>query len=161
MPYGHQLIGTVLSPEGINILEDISFKGEFRPRFESADVKDNGIDIGKAATARTTLGVSAKLFGLDALGGYVEGTHVNNFGFTDYDSHPAAGKGINDGRYDVVPDAQQSRITQAYLDVKLGKTLVRAGRQMVNLDDQRFVGAVGWRQMFQLRMPAPVCWLTI
>ena len=134
---------------GFNMLSDLKFKGEIRPRYESADLKDNGIPGAKAITARTTLGINAKLLEVEGLSTYIEGTSVNNFGYTNYDDNPKPGVGNSDGEYDVIVDPQQARITQAYIDYKAGSTLFRAGRQMINLDNQRFVGAVGWRQMFQ------------
>lgn len=136
----------VATDEGLNILDGLKFKGEIRPRYEYADVADNDKDAANTLTTRMTLGVqSAETFGIDWLGAYVEVTSVNNFGLDNYNS-TANGK----TQYDVIVDPNQARLTQGYVDVKLpGKTLLRAGRQMVNLDNQRFVGAVGWRQMFQ------------
>lgn len=133
-------------PAEFALFDDISFSGEIRPRFESADVNDNQKDGANAFTVRTTLGVKAgKLLGQEMLGAYVEATSVNNFGYDNYNS-TANGK----VKYDTIVDPNQARMTQAYVDVKLpANTLIRAGRQMVNLDNQRFVGAVGWRQMFQ------------
>jgi hypothetical protein len=132
---------TASAAEGINILDDLKFNGEIRPRFESADVKDNGVDAGNAFTVRTKLGVNAKLMGVNGLSTYLEVTSVNNLGADNY--------APEDASYDTIPDPAIARMTQAYVDHKAGDTLIRAGRQMVNLDDQRFVGAVGWRQMFQ------------
>jgi len=51
--------------------------------------------------------------------------------------------------HSVVADPSQTRITQSYLDFTFGKTLFRAGRQIVNLDNLRFIGSVNWRQMPQ------------
>ena len=51
--------------------------------------------------------------------------------------------------FSTVVDPAQSRVTQAKLTYATGKTAVIVGRQMVNLDNQRFVGAVDWRQMRQ------------
>ena len=144
------VIGTLATgasaADGFNIFDDVKFDGQIRPRYEQADVVDNGVDGASSFTARTSLGVRAnKFMGADMLGTYVQATSVNNFGYTNYN-------GLNgqDPNYDVIADPQQARITQSYVDIKLpAKTLIRAGRQMVNLDNQRFIGAVGWRQMFQ------------
>ena len=140
------LSSTALAADGFNIFDDVKFNGEVRPRYESADVVDNGVDGATSFTARTSLGIrSNKTFGSDMLGAYLQATSVNNFGYTNYN-------GLNgqDPNYDVIADPQQARMTQMYMDFKLpAKTIIRAGRQMVNLDNQRFVGAVGWRQMFQ------------
>lgn len=137
---------TASAAEGFNIFDGVKFKGEIRPRYEYADVASNDKDAGNAFTTRTTLGVSSDTtFGADWLGAYAEVTSVNNFGYDNYNS---TANGKTD--YDVIVDPNQARATQAYLDFKLpAKTVIRAGRQMVNLDNQRFVGAVGWRQMFQ------------
>jgi len=142
------LVSTVSAADdksGFNIFDDVKVKGEIRPRYEHADNSDDTTtDPANAMTARTLLGLNAKLFQVEGLSTYLEGTSVNNFGYTKYNDK--AGQGT---KYDVILDPQQARMTQAYIDYKLGKTLIRAGRQLVNIDDQRFVGAVGWRQMFQ------------
>jgi hypothetical protein len=130
--------------DGFNLLDNVKVQAEIRPRYESADIKDNGKDSASAATARTSIGVGADLFQVNGLSTYLEGTSVNNFSYDNYNS-TSNGK----TKYDVIKDPQQARMTQAYIDYKIGKTLVRAGRQMVNIDNQRFIGAVGWRQMFQ------------
>ena len=136
--------------DGINVLSNVKFSGEIRPRYESADSHlgtDSTRDAAKAFTTRTTIGVGADLFQVDGLSAYLEGTSVNNFGYTNYNG---AGTGINlNTKYDIIKDPQQARITQAYIDYKIGKTLIRAGRQDVNLDNQRFIGTVDWRQMKQ------------
>lgn len=143
---GSMSTSLVAAEKGLNIFDGLKFKGEIRPRYEYADVSDNDKDAANTLTARTTLGVqSDETFGIDWLGAYVEVTSVNNFGLDNYNS-TANGK----TQYDVIVDPNQARLTQGYVDVRLpGNTLLRAGRQMVNLDNQRFVGAVGWRQMFQ------------
>ena len=133
--------------DGINVLNNVKFSGEIRPRYENADVQSDGKQVANAFTTRTTVGVGADLLEINGLSAYLEGTSVNNFGATDYD---AKGTGINSNpTYDVIKDPQQARITQAYLDYKINKTLIRAGRQTVNLDNQRFIGSVDWRQMPQ------------
>ena len=47
----------------------------------------------------------------------------------------------------IVLDAAYTEINQAYIDIAApADTLVRYGRQRVNLDGQRMLGGVGWRQ---------------
>jgi len=49
--------------------------------------------------------------------------------------------------YPVVPDPEGSEWNQAYVGWDSGSgTLVQAGRQRLTLDNQRFIGNVGWRQ---------------
>ncbi len=46
----------------------------------------------------------------------------------------------------IVPDPENVELNRLQLQYRgLAGTLVTAGRQRINLDDQRFVGAVGWR----------------
>lgn len=142
----------VAAEEGMNILEGVKFKGEIRPRYEYADVDGNTdtageeIDPANAFTTRTMLSFSSdSALGIDWLGVFAEVNSVNNFGYDNYNS-TANGQ----TQYDVIADPNQARMTQAYIDLKLpAKTLVRTGRQDVNLDNQRFIGTVDWRQMKQ------------
>jgi len=139
---------SVSADDGINVLNNVKFSGEIRPRYEYADIKDNGKDAANAFTARTTLGVGADLFQVDGLSAYLEGSSVNNFGDNNYNGGATSGLNFHP-QYDLIKDPQQARMTQAYIDYKIGKTLIRAGRQDVNLDNQRFIGTVDWRQMKQ------------
>lgn len=131
---------------GINLFDDVKFDGQVRLRYENADIADNDKDAGSAFTARTRLGVTAgSVAGTSMLGFGLEGVSVNNFGYDDYFS-TANGK----TEYDTIVDPDQARLTQGYLALKLpAKTTIKAGRQIVNLDNQRFVGSVDWRQMPQ------------
>ncbi|MDF1881284.1 alginate export family protein, partial [Sulfurimonas sp. MAG313] len=127
---------------GIAIFDNVKVKGEIRPRYEGVN-ENNAKPNANALTNRLVLGVNADLLGTDWLSTYVEMTDVhslnNNYNGLD-------GK---DNANSVVADPKQTRLTQSYLDFKYNKTIFRAGRQMVNLDNQRFIGAVGWRQMPQ------------
>ena len=130
--------------DGLNVLNNVKVNGEIRARYENADVQNDGKQVANAFTTRTTVGVGADLLGINGLSAYLEGTSVNNFGGNDYNS------GLHGNtQYDIIADPQQARITQAYLDYKFNKTLIRGGRQTVNLDNQRFIGSVDWRQMPQ------------
>lgn len=48
--------------------------------------------------------------------------------------------------YAVIADPDGTGINQLHIDYKADDLLVRLGRQRINLDNQRFVGGVGWRQ---------------
>jgi len=135
---------SVSADDGINVLSNVKFNGEIRPRYEYVDAQNSGKEIANAFTARTTLGVGADLFQVTGLSAYLEGSAVSNFGDRNYN-------GTIDGntKYDTVADPQQARMTQAYIDYKINKTLLCTGRQDVNLDNQRFIGTVDWRQMKQ------------
>tara|TARA_R110001592_G_scaffold81050_1_gene240811 strand:- start:16516 stop:17697 length:1182 start_codon:yes stop_codon:yes gene_type:complete len=45
-----------------------------------------------------------------------------------------------------VVDPTYTEINQAYLNYVAGDTNIRYGRQRINLNNQRFIGGVGWRQ---------------
>lgn len=112
---------------------------DLRYRFE--DVSQEGLaEDAEANTLRLRLGLaSGKVAGFSAL---VEGDHVFAIGSDHY----------NDTRngeiaYPVVADPEGTDLNQAWLQYEGARgTVVRAGRQRIALDDERFVGAVGWRQ---------------
>lgn len=61
--------------------------------------------------------------------------------------------------YGLVADPQNVELNRLQLQFKgLPKTVVTAGRQRINLDDQRFVGAVGWRDNEQTFDAARIEW---
>ena len=138
---------SAIADDGLDLISNVKVNGEIRARAENADVQNDGKQVANAYTTRTTIGVGADLLGIDGLSTYLEGTSVNNFGATDYNGG-GTGNNLNT-KYDLIKDPQQARMTQAYLDYKINKTLIRAGRQTVNLDNQRFIGSVDWRQMPQ------------
>jgi len=139
-------IGSVSAQaEGLDVLSNIKANGEIRARYEMVDAEDaanNG--NANAFTNRLRLGVSADLFGTSWLSGYAEMTDVRALNGNYNDGY--AGNGAE--KHDTVADSEQTRLTQAYIDAKYGQTKLRVGRQMINLDNQRFVGASAWRQMF-------------
>ena len=139
-------IGSVSAQaDGVDIVSNVSVKGEIRARYEMVD-SDAGTDQNaNAFTNRLKIGVAGDLLGTDWLSAYVEMTDVRAINDNYDDTNNDNGNEANQ----VVADPEQTRVTQAYVDAKFGNTNVRLGRQMINLDNQRFVGAVGWRQMFQ------------
>ena len=129
--------------EDFLIFSNIQGHGQIRPRYEFVDTA-NTVDNANAYTARATLAIQADLFQIDGLSTYLEGTGV--FGTGDYYSLSGLRNGNN---FNVVADPTQARFTQAYIDYKFSDTLIRAGRQDVDLDNLRFIGTVDWRQMPQ------------
>lgn len=110
---------------------------DFRPRYEF--MSQAGKRDANAFTVQTLLGLkSAPIGGFSANLQFIDVAGIVN----DYNS-------LRNGKtaYAVIPDPEEANINQAYLQYQgLGGLLVRAGRQEINLDDQRFVGAVGFRQ---------------
>ena len=138
-------VGTVSAQadEGVSIFDNVKVKGELRPRYEMVD-ENNAKPNANALTNRTVIGIGADLFDTDGLSTYIEMTDVHALNPNNYNGLDGAGNPNS-----VVADPEQTRMTQAYLDYKYGKTKFRFGRQMFNIDNLRFIGAVAWRQMPQ------------
>lgn len=126
--------------QAADVLTNIKADGQIRARYEMVDVTNDGKKNANAFTNRLAVGVGADIAGQDWISAYVQMTNVS--ALTD-NYNP------EDTRYSNVNDPKQTRLTQAYVDLKYNKTLLRAGRQAVNLDNLRFIGTVDWRQMPQ------------
>jgi hypothetical protein len=128
-----------------NMLEEIisnpQLDIEIRPRYEYVD-QDNNLDSAKALTVRTAIGVKMGLLGVEGLNAQLQGMSVDHFGLvTDYAPESAG--------YSVVADPAQTRMTQANISYTYEGFTGIVGRKMVVLDNARFIGNVGWRQMPQ------------
>ncbi len=111
---------------------------DVRYRYEHVD-QDNALNNANAQTIRTRVGFqSGKWYGLSAL---IEADNVSRIGDASYNSFR---NGQTD--YSVVADPDGTEVNQALLryDHKYGSAVL--GRQRINLDNQRFVGGVAWRQ---------------
>lgn len=112
---------------------------EFRYRYE--DVNQEGINgDAYANTLRTRLRYTTATW--NGFSSLVEWDNISHIGDDHY----------NDTRngqtsYPLVPDPDGSAINQAYLKYTASdNSSIIAGRQRVNLDNQRYIGSVGWRQ---------------
>lgn len=54
--------------------------------------------------------------------------------------------GYNVGEYSVIADPETTEVDQAFIQYKSEKLTLKGGRQVIALDNHRFVGHVGWRQ---------------
>ena len=124
------------------ILEDATVSLGFRYRYEHVD-DDAFENNANASTLRSTLSLASGSYrGASFL---VEVEDIREIIADDFD----AGFGNTPGRsgFPLVPDPEGTEINQAYVSYRpLTALEVRLGRQRVNLDNQRFVGGVGWRQ---------------
>jgi hypothetical protein len=134
-----------VEPQSFSFLSNVKAHGEIRPRYEYVNT-NNTVGNASAFTNRLMLGVSADLLSVDGLSTYLEAINVSGSGnYWDLSLGDIADKTL----YNAVADPSQTRITQAYVDYVFENTGIRAGRQGVNLDNQRFIGTVNWRQMPQ------------
>lgn len=109
-----------------------------RYRYEHVD-QDNTLDHANAQTLRTRVGFqTGKWYGLSGL---IEADNTSRIGDASYNNTR------NDqGNYSVVADPDGSEINQALLRYDFAQGNLVVGRQRINLDNQRFVGGVAWRQ---------------
>jgi hypothetical protein len=102
--------------------------------YEFADDKNNAGDPAHAVLTRTRLNYQTGEY--KGFGGYVQAQYVGPI--NDHFAPESAG-------YDTVNDPENFRFHQAYLDYRGYDSHVRAGSQEILLDNQRFIGNVGWR----------------
>jgi hypothetical protein len=118
-----------------------------RLRYEQVDeegvaaIKNNSY----APTIRTRLGyTTAPLYGFQAM---VEGVNVSAIG--PEQNYNAAGSN-KEGTRPVVADPPMTRVDQAWVGYSYTNWIsTKVGQQPINLDNQRFIGDVGWRQNIQ------------
>jgi len=93
---------------------------QIKPRSET-------VNSNSYLTTKEKVGVQAKYSGF---GGVVEYTAVQN-------------------ALTAKVDPNNNRLTQAFACADVAKTKVKVGRQILAIDNHRFIGHVGWRQMMQ------------
>lgn len=124
-------------------LEDAFLHGtptlDARYRYETVD--QNGLaHNAHASTLRTRIGYITGTY--EGFKAGIELENIARLGPKDFNS-------THNGKttYPVVADPSASDINQLYVSYQcLPKTTITAGRQLINIDNQRFVGAVEWRQ---------------
>lgn len=125
---------------------------EVRARYETVDQTRTAtlLDKADAFTVRTRLGwETAEWKGVKGL---VEFEDVRQVGNEHYAVNvPGVTtpplNGADKGRYPIVNDPDVTELNRAQLTWTPSAALqVTAGRQRINIDDQRFVGGVAWRQ---------------
>jgi len=118
-------------------LKEGDLKLNFRSRFE--DVDQDGVKGSDVLNLRTRLTYQSGSYqGFKIL---LEMDDVTNLTDDDFND----GTGTNPGTA-VIADPEGTEINQAYLNYQYQETQLRYGRQRILLDNQRFVGGVGWRQ---------------
>jgi len=112
-----------------------------RARYENVD-QDGFSNNADALTARVRL--NYKTGSWKSLSAFAEFDHV--FHLID-DFNSGGGTSPNRASYPVVADPEGSDLNQLYIDYAASDAWkLRAGRQKILLDNQRYVGHVGWRQ---------------
>ena len=126
------------APTLIDALQNGKAGVTLRYRLENVD-QDNLDDDANASTLKSRLSWDSGTYRGFTAG--IEMDNVTAIGDDDYNST------VNDNAaYPVVADPVGTEVNQAYLKYSAGDYTATAGRQRINIGDQRFVGGVGWRQ---------------
>ena len=117
--------------------DELTWTAAYRQRLEAVE-QNNFDDKAFAHTARLRMGARLKL--ADAISAVVEGEGV--WAINDRFNSGANGQ----TRYPTVADAEALEVNQAFLQWNGSAAALTLGRQRLTLDNQRFIGNVGWRQ---------------
>ena len=108
-------------------------------RYESVG-QDNALKDAKALTLRTRLTyTTGNIAGFSSLVEFEDSRNV--LGIDDYNN--TLGKNTD---YSVIADPETTELDQFFLKYQQKSLAVKAGRQVITMDNHRFVGHVGWRQ---------------
>ena len=103
-------------------------KGDIRIRYEDVD---NDVTDSDGMTIRTRLGYLTDSYA--DFSAYLEFEDVRDmFGIDDEE--------------ELIPDPEVTEVDQGFLQYKNDQVTGKGGRQVITLDNHRFVGHVGWRQ---------------
>jgi hypothetical protein len=138
--------GEVYAADSItSAVKEGSYKLSFRARYEYVDVADKdtaekeAIDDANAVTLKTRLtAITAPYHGFKVGLEFDDVTAI-----VDRYNTPAEPSNADK---ETVLDPEGTEVNQAYLEYGIGETTMKYGRQRILLDNQRFVGGVGFRQ---------------
>jgi hypothetical protein len=117
-----------------------AIKVDLNYRYENVDQDRGPQRTANANTARLRAGLLSPVF--HGLQGYAE-----------YEGNLAMQEDFNSLRnnrtaYSTVADPEKSELNQLWISYAgIPDTVIKGGRQRIKLDDDRFIGNVGWRQM--------------
>ena len=123
----------------INALNNGKAKADFRLRIEDVDT---AVNDATAMTLRSRLGYTTDSY--QQFSATIEVEDVRSV--LGVDSYSVPQTGFNSGEHAAIPDPEVTELEQAYLQYQGSFLTARLGRQVLTLDDHRFVGHVGWRQ---------------
>jgi hypothetical protein len=112
---------------------------DFRYRLETVDRDPFGKDA-TASVLRTRLNYQTSDW--HSLSVFLEADNVTVLG--DDEAYNSTTNGVTDRP--VIADPEYTEVNQAYLQYTSGSFTGLLGRQRITLDNQRFIGNVGWRQ---------------
>ncbi|MDO9270868.1 MAG: alginate export family protein [Methylobacter sp.] len=115
-------------------------KFDLNTRWENVDQDRGPQKTANAVTSRLRAGLLSPVF--HGIQGYAE--YEGNLAMVeDFNSLRNGNTG-----YSTIPDPEKSELNQLWISYAgIPDTLIKGGRQRIKLDDDRFIGNVGWRQM--------------
>jgi hypothetical protein len=126
-------------------LEDAIAAGRFalelRPRYNRIEETDKA-EVTRGGTARAVAGWRSAPF--EGFRAALEAIHTDTFA-KDFNDNPALASD-----YPLLPDPRYTGLNQAYIDYASDALAVRAGRQVVRLDNGRWLSDNDFRQIPQL-----------
>lgn len=118
-------------------ITDGKLSADLNLRYESVE-QDNALKDADALTLRTRLNYTTGNFN-----GFSAALEVENSVALMDDYNDLLGEGPE---YSVIADPDHTELDQAYIAYKNDKFSGKIGRQVITMDNHRFVGHVGWRQ---------------
>ncbi len=126
----------------VDAIKDGKTTLNFRLRMEDVTQATGGDDLEATAnTLRTRLTYDSGKY--NGWGGLVEFDYVTELDDVDYNVYPGTPEFPNSAS---ILDPEGEDLNQAYLSYTGDGTVLKYGRQRILLDNQRYVGGVGWRQ---------------
>lgn len=142
-------------------VQDGSLLLQVRPRYTWVD-QDGQADPAYWASVRTTLGWQTLQYrGFSVVAELIDVSRFADDNGLDFDDSPGAGgtwsgwawwsgMGYAPGYYPLLQDPDTTDLNRLYLEYEaFGHTLARAGRQLVRIDNQRFIGDYDFGQLPQ------------
>ncbi len=118
-------------------ITDGKLSANFNLRYETVD-QDNTAKDADALTLRTRLNYTT-----GSLNGFSVAVELENSTAIIDDYKDTIGHG---NEFSVIADPDHTELDQAYIAYKGDKLSGKIGRQVITMDNHRFVGHVGWRQ---------------
>ncbi|TRW90363.1 alginate export family protein [Candidatus Methylobacter oryzae] len=116
-------------------------KLDLRYRYDNTDSANPKKEVANASTLRLRLGYLTPIF--NGFQAYAEFQGNQDIGVNSYDSR-MNGK----TQYEQIADPQQNELNQLWVSYKgIPNTEAKLGRQAIQIDNERFIGASAWRQL--------------
>ena len=135
------------------LIDEGKVKLDFRYRYELVD-QDSFDEDANAHTLRTRLGFQSGVWR-----GWDFNIEVNDVRHLSNEFNAGGGTTPDRPEYPVVADPKGTRLNQGYINYSgIEDWGFKVGRQRINLDNQRFIGSVAWRQTEQVFDAGTVAW---